>query len=140
MNMRSLRQLFHVWLITATLVLLGIPAHAQYGTAGGPYQPESVSALIERVHSDLGRGYNVWRLPSSDRERLDKAGKQLREFAHDWRRGKFDKGDLDDAISAIQRVVDKNRLAGPERDALWSDVEQLRQMREAYKRHEIGRW
>jgi len=121
-------------------MFFGATAHAQYGRAGGPYQPESVSALIERVHSDLNRGYDVWRLPGGDRERLDKAGKQLREFASDWRKGKFDKGDLDDAIEGIQKVVDKNRLAGPERDALWSDVEQLRQMREAYNRHEIGRW
>jgi hypothetical protein len=37
-------------------------------------------------------------------------------------------------------VLDNNRLTGRERDALWSDVEQLRRMREAYDRHEIGRW
>lgn len=138
--MRLLRQILTVCLFTAALGIVGTPAHAQYGPPGGPYQPESVSALIERVHSDLSRGYDVWRLPGGDRERLDKAGKQLREFASQWRRGKFDKGDLDDAIGAVQHVVDKNRLAGPERDALWSDVEQLRQMREAYDRHEIGRW
>jgi hypothetical protein len=138
--MRQLRQILNVSLITSALMLFGTTAHAQYGQPGGPYQPDSVSSLIERVHSDLSRGYDVWRLPSGDRERLDKAGKQLREFASDWRKGKFDKGDLDDAIGAIQKVVDKNRLAGAERDALWSDVEQLRQMREAYNRHEIGRW
>ena len=138
--MRRLRQILNVWFVTTVLALFGATAHAQYGQPGGPYQPDSVSAVIERVHSDLNRGYDVWRLPSGDRERLDKAGKQLREFASDWRKGKFDKGDLDDAIGAIQKVVDKNRLAGAERDALWSDVEQLRQMREAYNRHEIGRW
>jgi len=138
--MGGFKQLLHVSLITVGLALLGIPARAQYGPAGGPYQPESVTALIERVHADLNRGYDVWRLPKGDRERLDKAGKELREFASDWRHGKFDKGDLDDAISAINHVVDKNRLAGPERDALWNDVDQLRQLREAYNRHEIGRW
>ena len=138
--MRQLRQILNVSFVTTALMFFGATAHAQYGRAGGPYQPESVSALIERVHSDLNRGYDVWRLPGGDREPLDKAGKQLREFASDWRKGKFDKGDLDDAIEGIQKVVDKNRLAGPERDALWSDVEQLRQMREAYNRHEIGRW
>jgi hypothetical protein len=30
-------------------------------------------------------------------------------------------------------------LSGRERDALWNDVEELRRMRAAYDRHEIGR-
>ena len=43
-------------------------------------------------------------------------------------------------VWSIQRVLDNNHLNGPERDALWGDAEQLRQMRESYDRHEIGRW
>jgi hypothetical protein len=119
---------------------MGVSAHAQYGPAGGPYQPDSVSSLIDKVHTDLNQGYDRWHLSHGDRERLNRAEKRLREFANDWRHGKFDKGDLDDSISAIQHVLDNNHLAGPERDALWSDVEQLRNMREAYDRHEIGDW
>jgi hypothetical protein len=117
-----------------------LPLAAQYGPAVSPYQPESVSALVEKVHMDLNRGYGEWKLTKGDRERLNNAEKQLREFERDWRHGKFDKGDLDDAISAVQHVLDNNHLRGGARDALWSDVEQLRQMREAYNRHEIGRW
>ena len=74
----------------------------------------------------------------SDRD-LTLAEHQLRNFAQDWSRGKFDKGDLDESIAAIQHVLDNNHLAGRERDALWGDVENLRRMREAYDRHEIGR-
>jgi len=35
-------------------------------------------------------------------------------------------------------VVDNNHLSGRERDALYNDLDQLRNMREAYNRHEIG--
>ena len=117
-----------------------LPLAAQYGPAGSPYQPDSVSSLVDKVHSDLNRGYGEWKLTKGDRERLNNAEKQLREFERDWRHGKFDKGNLDDSISAVQHVLDNNHLTGGARDALWSDVEQLRQMREAYNRHEIGRW
>lgn len=133
-------RIFSFILLGAALVSSGTPAQAQYGPAGGPYQPDSVSALVERVHSDLNQGYERWRLSNGDRERLNKAEKRLRGFAGDWRHGKFDKGDLDSSIAAVQHVLDNNHLAGPERDALWNDVEQLRHMREAYDRHEIGRW
>jgi hypothetical protein len=122
------------------LASLVLPANAQYGPAGSPYRPESVNALVEKVHADLSDGYEHWHLSSADRGRLNNAEKKLRGFAHDWEQAKFSKGDLDDAISAIQHVLDNNHLAGAERDALSRDVEQLRQMREAYNRHEIGRW
>ena len=103
------------------------------------YRPEAVSALVDRVHEDLNRGYQVWRLKNSDRDRLTHAEHQLRDFAKEWNRGKFSKDELDESIAAVQHVLDNNRLTGRERDALWSDVEQLRRMREAYDRHEIGR-
>ena len=127
-------------LMVAAMAAIAMVAHAQYGPEGGPYQPDSVSGLIDRVHGDLNDGYRVWKMHGGDRDRLNGAEKELREFAQQWRRGKFDKGKLDSAISSIQHVLDNNHLAGRERDALWNDVEQLRAMREAYDRHEIGRW
>ena len=128
-------------------IALSIAAAAAVGTAyaqfGGPdsrYRPEAVSNLVDKVHSDLDVGYRHWHLADSDRGRLNGAEKKLREFAKDWEKAKFDKGELDDSISSIQHVLDNNHLAGPERDALSDDVDQLRHMREAYDRHEIGRW
>jgi len=126
--------------LAAALTGFGVPAHAQYGPSGSPYQPDSVDSLVEQVHTDLNRGYDHWRLANGDKNRLNDAEKRLRNFARDWRHGKFDKGDLDDSISSVQHILDNNHLTGPERDALWNDVEQLRHMREAYDRHEIGRW
>ena len=116
----------------------GLMLRAQFGPRE-LYRPEAVSALVDRVHEDLNRGYEVWHLRNSDRDRLTHAEHQLRNFARDWSRGRFDKDDLDQSIAAVQHVLDNNRLNGRERDALWNDVEQLRRMREAYDRHEIGR-
>jgi hypothetical protein len=124
----------------ALLMSLGAAAQAQYGSPGGPYRPDRVSALVEKVNIDLNRGYNQWHLSNGDLKRLNKAEERLREFARDWNQARFNKGALDAAISYVQHVLDKNHLYGRERDALWNDVERLRNMREAYDRHEIGRW
>jgi hypothetical protein len=134
MKPRRVQILSILFLSTAAPVL-----QAQFGPPSGLYRPDAVSAMIDRVHGDLNRGYEVWHLRGSDRDRLTHAEHQLRNFAQDWSRGKFDKGDLDESIAAIQHVLDNNRLTGRERDALWGDVENLRRMREAYDRHEIGR-
>ena len=125
-------------LTIGALITAGSLLQAQFGPPDGRYRPEAVSALIDRVHEDLNRGYAVWHLRDSDRDRLTHAEHQLRDFARDWNHGKFDKGDLDESIASIQHVLDNNHLNGRERDALWSDVENLRRMREAYDRHEIG--
>ena len=121
-------------------IFLGVTGlvQAQFGREER-YRPAAVSALVDRVHEDLDRGYRAWHLSESDRDRLTHAEHQLRDFARHWREGRFDKGALDDSIAAIQHVLDNNHLRGGERDALWNDVGELRHMREAYDRHEIGR-
>jgi hypothetical protein len=125
--------------VTAAIVMLCLtPAYAQFD--GAPrYDAHSVSALVDRVHSDLDHAYGVFHFSSGDRGRLNHAEKGLREFAQKWADGRFDKGMLDDSISSIQHVLDNNKLPPRDRDALSDDVSQLRNMREAYDRHEIGR-
>ena len=125
-------------ILVVCVSFVALSGAAQFGPPGGRFRPESVSALIDRVHEDLNRGYAVWHLRHGDRERLTRAEHQLRDFARHWRNGRFDKGNLDGAIGAIQRVLDDNHLRGGERDALWNDVGELRRMREAYQHHEIG--
>jgi len=126
--------------LTLGLTLLGVLGLAQYGPEGGPYRPEKIDALIGQIQVDLNHGYDVWKLHGDDRKRLNKAGEQLREFAQQWHHGKFDKGNLNDSIGSIQKILNDNHLSGTERDALWADVDQLRKMREAYDHHDIGSW
>ena len=102
------------------------------------YQASGVTARGERGHGDLSHAYSVYKVSGEDRERLNKAEKESRDFAQKWAEGKFDKDQLDDVISSIQHVLDNNKLPVDSRDALSGDVTQLRNMREAYDHHEIG--
>jgi hypothetical protein len=123
-------------LITGALLIFGTLAQAQYGPRDR-YEPRSVSGLVDRVHEDLNRSYEGWHFTHGDRNRLDHAEHELRDFAKQWYRGRFDKGELDEAIASIQHVVDNNHMPERQRDALYDDLAQLRGMREAYDRHEI---
>ena len=128
---------FTIASIAGVLFACGPVAHAQF--EGGPrYDAHSVSALVDRVHTDLDHAYRARHFSNDDRERLNHAEKELREFAQTWDKGKFDVGRLDDAISSIQHVLDDNKLPESDRSAISDDVTQLRRMREAYKNHDIG--
>lgn len=101
------------------------------------YDSRYVSTLIDRVHTDLNHAYGAWHFSDADRDRLNGAQKKLREFAQKWDHGKFDKDELDDAISSIQHVLDNNKLPREDRDAISDDLSQLRAMREAHDRGEL---
>ena len=114
-----------IFLAAAVLAALAPRAPAQFERENR-YSPSDVSA------------YGVWHFSDADRDRLNHAEKELREFAEHWSKARFDKGNLDDAISAIQHVLDNNRMPPQDRDALSDDVARLRRMRDAYEHHEIG--
>jgi hypothetical protein len=122
--------------IGAGILLAGI-AHAQFGP-GPKYEPSEVTALVDQVHTDLNHAYGVWHFSNDDRERLNRAEKDSREFAQKWAKGKFDKDQLDGVISSIQHVLDNNKLPVDARDAISKDLTQLWSMRTAYDHHEIG--
>jgi hypothetical protein len=125
-------------LILATTILA---AGATLGLAQFESEPKydagAVSTLVDRVHNDLTNTYERFHFSNGDRDRLNKAEKELREFSQKWQGGKFDKGQLDDSIASIQHVLDENKMRHEDRGALDEDISQLRKMREAYNRHEI---
>jgi len=98
----------------------GPVVNAQF-EGGARYDAHSVSVLVDRVHADLDHAY----FSSDDREHLNRAEKELREFAQTWDQGKFD-------------VLDRNKLPASDRTAISDDIAQQHRMREAYKNHEIG--
>lgn len=124
-----------------TLATAMLAAGATLGLAQFESEPKydagAVSALVDRVHTDLTNAYERFHFSNGDRDRLNKAEKELREFSQKWQGGKFDKGQLDDSISSIQHVLDANKLHREDRSAIDEDISQLRKMREAYNRHEI---
>ncbi len=124
-------------ILAASFLTISAFAQGQYGPENR-YAPDSVSATIDRVHADLNRSYEGgWTFTRGDRDRLNHAEKELRDFARKWYGGKFDKGELDDAIGSIQHVIDNNHMPPRDRGTLDVDVNQLRGMREAYDRHEL---
>lgn len=125
------------FLLTSVMLLAGSTlGYAQFESEP-KYDAGSVSALVDRVHTDLTNSYGRFHFSSGDRDRLNKAEKELREFSQKWKNGKFDKGQLDDAIASIQHVLDDNKMSHEDRNAVDEDISQLRKMREAYNRHEI---
>jgi len=134
---KPMRQTFLALIAGVILTTFAVTAQAQFGPEGR-YRPEKVTALIDHVHDDLNHGYTAWKLHPKDRERMDTAEHQLREFAEHWQHGAFDRGKLSSAIGAIQKVVEENRISGHERDDLWRDLDELRRMRDAFDHHEIG--
>ena len=122
--------------IAATVLAASLPLAAQFPSEPR-YDANSVSTLVDRVHTDLNHAYGQWHFSNGDRDRLNHSEKELREFAQKWEHGKFDKGQLDDSIASIQHVLDNNKMPPQERDAIFDDLTQLRHMREAYDHHEI---
>lgn len=101
------------------------------------YNPGWVNGIIGRVHEDLDHAYGVWHFSGGDRHRLNHAEQELREFAGKWNHGRFDKGELDDAIGSIRHVVDHNRMPPESREALNADANQLRGLREAFEHGQV---
>ena len=84
--------------------------------------------LIEQVRSDLRYAQSSV-YSRGEAKRLDKASEELWEFQRKWNGGRFDRHELDDSISAIQRVVDHNGLDERGRSILWNDLQRLREFR-----------
>jgi hypothetical protein len=122
--------------LTAALVLAAGLVNAQFDPEP-KYDSGAVTAVVDRVHTDLNHAYGTFHFSNADRDRLNKAEKELREFAKKWDHGKFDKGQLNDSIESVQKVLNSNKLPADDRSSLDADISQLRRMREAYEHHEI---
>jgi ABC-type nitrate/sulfonate/bicarbonate transport system substrate-binding protein len=66
--------------------------------------------LVGKVQNDLERAADFTRSNEKERERYRNVQKKLSEFDADLRRGKFEKGKLDDAIDDLKNVVKNNTL------------------------------
>lgn len=80
--------------------------------------------ILGQVRADLNRAESASYPNGGDRHRFNKVREELNEFQRSGR-----KGELDDAISSLQRVVNKNRLDDQARDVLNQDLYQLREFR-----------
>jgi hypothetical protein len=86
--------------------------------------------LVARVQNDLARAEDFTRNNEKERVRYENVQHHLSEFDRDLRRDHFDKGKLSDAIDNLKDVVKKNTLEGHDRDALATDLSDLRTLRD----------
>ncbi len=86
--------------------------------------------LVARVQDDLQRAADFTRSNEKERGRYENLQHHLSQFDRDLRRDHFDKGKLDSAIDDLKDVVKKNTLEGHDRDALASDLSDLRTLRD----------
>jgi uncharacterized membrane protein YccC len=86
--------------------------------------------LVDRVQEDLQRAADFTRNNAKERERYHNAQHHLSEFDRQMRSGHFDKGKLDDAIDDLKNLVQNNTLESRDRDALATDLADLRVMRD----------
>jgi hypothetical protein len=85
---------------------------------------------FDRIRADLDRARADAIPLSGDRFRLYRAKDRVNEFQNDWAAGNFDRRELDEAISALQQVVDHNRLSDLDRDRLTADLGRLHELRQ----------
>ncbi len=106
-------------------------AQPQYGNEGYYREHPDLRQLIDQTQSDLQQASQFQHEKGKQRDRYRNAQKSLSTFDRHLTKGKFDKNGLDQAIEDIQNVLDHNTLQGNSRDALLSDVRNLRLARKA---------
>jgi hypothetical protein len=85
---------------------------------------------VARVQDDLQRAADFTRTNEKERVRYENVQHHLSEFDRELRRDHFDKGKLDSAIDNLKDVVKNNTLESHDRDALATDLSDLRTLRD----------
>ncbi len=86
--------------------------------------------LVSRVQNDLQRAADFTRNNEKERSRYENVQHHLSEFDRDLSHDHFDKGKLNDAIDNLKDVVKNNTLESHDRDALATDLSDLRTLRD----------
>lgn len=111
-------------------------ASAQYGYSYSrpPYERRD-RALFDRVRMDLDRAANYPYASRGDRKRFDEARRELFDFESRFDRGRYERHELDQAISKLQHVVERNSLEARDRGALSEDLRLMRDFR-SFREHD----
>ncbi len=89
--------------------------------------------LVAKVQTDLERAADFTRSNEKERSRYQSVQRKLSEFDRELKKGKFEKGKLDEAIDELKEVVKSNTLESHDRDSLSADLTALRILRDAQK-------
>ena len=114
-------------LAMAAVMMVGVNAFGQYRDARPGYDRRAFEPL-DHVRADLERAARDMRyLSHAEIKRIDKVREEIGEFQRKWERGRYDRGELNDVIKSLEKVVDRNRLQPRDRDRLLGDIARLRE-------------
>ena len=120
----------------AGLFLMSLTASGQsyprpdyrYTTPRDEREMREHNRLFERAQVDLDRASTNSPRFSVDRARVARAREEVSECQRLVASGEYDRHQFDEAIVAVQRVADLNRLSDRNRDYLRDDVRELREL------------
>lgn len=115
-------------LIAAQTVLFGALLGTNVPVFGQEYG--RARDVVARAQDDLRRAADFTATKEKERDRYRDVQRKLSEFDRDLTKGHFDKGKLDGAIDELKEVVKENTLESHDRDALASDLSDLRTLRD----------
>jgi hypothetical protein len=134
-----MRHLFIKSVVTSGMLLLGMTAYSQDRDRDRDrddrYHQEDRGAqwwqgrMFERVRADIEHVQSGTFPFSGDEFRLTKVKQELNELQAKMAEHRYDQPELDDVISALQRVVSDNHLQGRDREMLNDDLSRLRSFR-----------
>ena len=116
-------------MIGSSLLLLGTGLNAQVYHDRDQYHNQSGSNVVDQVRADLNQVKNMGYMQDWQRSVLSQAGHDLSVFDHESNRGRFNRHELDQAITRIQDVASSPRLSESQRAMLRNDIGRLRDFR-----------
>jgi hypothetical protein len=94
---------------------------------------QNTHSMFDNIRNDLYRAQtNAYPSFLGDTPRFDIAHNQLRTLESNWDKGVYDSHELDNTISAVQMVLNDNRLMGHDGDVLSADLSRLLEFRTEY--------
>ena len=123
--------------VASGLMLFGTVANAQRMTRTQyDYQNQQRfdhrDRMFDRVFSDLNRAENLNSADRGDRWRIERARREVSDFQQAWNNGNFDQRELNQAIYAMQNLVNTASLDYQTRSDLRADLQQMRMIRERH--------
>ena len=109
--------------VGALLLVAAWSARAQ----DGPYS--DARQLVQRVQEDLRHVGHEDARNHKQADHVEEAQKHLSDFDKGLSNGKFEKDRLDAAIDHLKQVVDGNTLEARDRDAINTDIDDLRHLK-----------
>lgn len=92
-------------------------------------------ATLDRVRADLDNAAgNLRYIAPPDLRRFHGVREGLANFQRNWERGRYDRADLNRAITSLHSLVERGRLRPRDRDLLAGDVTQLRDLERRLER------